>query len=683
MTDKTNDGKTTDGNYPGLSANTVVYSNASRRLSSIPQGTVGQVLTAGVGGLVNWATDAGGSVTSVGCTVPSILSVSGVPITGAGTIAITTTVAPNGSGAILLTTSPSLITPNIGVASGTSIDLSGNVDVAIFGPSFAPLLPTNITVRNGPTSKLDICIAGVAGNYSTSSFQGDAILRSVNGRLLLQNGSNNASIILEGAGIINLPTLDWNTLPFVDGAGNLVSLPQGSVGQVLTAGVGGLVNWATDAGGSVTSVGCTVPSILNVSGVPITGVGTIAITTADTPSGSGSIVLQNNPLIGGAELNSCQLNDTALRLRNDPNHYLGFDVGFDGPKLMGFSGGGLSTISSGDILRWTSAGVGVTGGMEVSEYLIVTGDIDCCIFGQSSSPTTPTNILVRNANAQYCAICIAGAFGNFSFDSETGDAIIRTDNINNRVLIQAGPGSAEIIVGNTVYGLGALVRQLYTNNPIQIETLGIAPLVVSSNTQVLNLNSSLLQGNTWGDTGASGVGFTTRRPGSFSTLETDGTSTDELCITNVSNKIISLLNGGNGSMLGISGSGVIAYRQPNLRVMTKASQALTNGSYIKLTSFTLFTTNGEILTESAGDFTNNLGRLVYMTVSFTGTSSTATMCSIRIASGAINHAQNQAIDGISCTASFVLNEGSSISFQVKSSTAVSNFLSARIMMLIH
>ncbi len=65
-----------------------------------------------------------GTVTSVGVTVPSILSVSGSPVTSSGTIAITTTVAPTGTGAIVLATSPTLVTPVLGIASGTSLNLT-------------------------------------------------------------------------------------------------------------------------------------------------------------------------------------------------------------------------------------------------------------------------------------------------------------------------------------------------------------------------------------------------------------------------------------------------------------------------------------------------------------------------------------------------------------------------------
>jgi len=51
---------------------------------------------------------------------------------------------------------------------------------------------------------------------------------------------------------------------------------------------------------------------------------------------------------------------------------------------------------------------------------------------------------------------------------------------------------------------------------------GTAPLVVASTTAVTNLNASLLLGQTWADTGASGIGGGTPRPGAFTALSLTG-----------------------------------------------------------------------------------------------------------------------------------------------------------------
>lgn len=97
-------------------------------------GTAGYVLTSGGAGVTpHWSAvsaGTGGTVTSVAMTTPAFLSVSGSPITGAGTLAVTLsgsalpvtsggtgTTTSTGSGSVVLDTSPVLVTPNLGTPS--------------------------------------------------------------------------------------------------------------------------------------------------------------------------------------------------------------------------------------------------------------------------------------------------------------------------------------------------------------------------------------------------------------------------------------------------------------------------------------------------------------------------------------------------------------------------------------
>ena len=103
-------------------------------------GTNGQVLTSNGTTLV-WTTPAApgtGTVTSVAASVPSFLTITGSPITSSGTLAISysgtalptanggtgSTSASTGTGGVVLATSPTLTTPTVGVASGTSLNLT-------------------------------------------------------------------------------------------------------------------------------------------------------------------------------------------------------------------------------------------------------------------------------------------------------------------------------------------------------------------------------------------------------------------------------------------------------------------------------------------------------------------------------------------------------------------------------
>lgn len=105
-------GKTISGNDVGnlennLTANSLVFSNTGFDLTSVSTGGLGQVLVQGVGG-VDWLTVSGtGTVTSIGVSVPSFLSVSPSTITGAGTFAISGTSTGSGS-VVVLNVGPSL-----------------------------------------------------------------------------------------------------------------------------------------------------------------------------------------------------------------------------------------------------------------------------------------------------------------------------------------------------------------------------------------------------------------------------------------------------------------------------------------------------------------------------------------------------------------------------------------------
>jgi hypothetical protein len=214
-------------------------------------GTAGQVLTSGGGGssVMTWTTTTTGTVTSVGLTVPSFLSVAGSPVTSSGTLAVslsgtalpvlnggTGVTTSTGSGSNVLSTSPTLVTPVLGNAGASSLAISGSSSGVV------SILPQ-----------------AIAGTYN-----------------------------------FNLP------------------ITAGTSGQVLTSGGGGsgVMTWTTTTTGTVTSVGLTVPSFLSVAGSPVTSSGTLAVslsgtalpvlnggTGVTTSTGSGSVVLSSSPTL--------------------------------------------------------------------------------------------------------------------------------------------------------------------------------------------------------------------------------------------------------------------------------------------------------------------------------------------------------------------------------------------------
>ncbi len=76
----------------------------------------------------------------------------------------------------------------------------------------------------------------------------------------------------------------------------------GTVGQVLTSNGAGVPTFSTLAGGGVTSVAMTVPSLLSVSGSPITSSGTLAVSYSGTalPIANGGTNSTATPTAGGA-----------------------------------------------------------------------------------------------------------------------------------------------------------------------------------------------------------------------------------------------------------------------------------------------------------------------------------------------------------------------------------------------
>ena len=156
-------------NFKGLTSGTVslkvpAVAGTYDLILPITAGTAGQVLTsAGGSGAMTWSSAAIGSVTSVAMTVPAFLSVTGSPITSTGTFAVTLsgtalpvlnggtgTTSSTGTGSVVLSTSPTLVTPTLGVASATSVTASSTVSgtqlISNIAIGTAPLTVTSTTV---------------------------------------------------------------------------------------------------------------------------------------------------------------------------------------------------------------------------------------------------------------------------------------------------------------------------------------------------------------------------------------------------------------------------------------------------------------------------------------------------------------------------------------------------------
>ena len=270
-------------------------------------------------------------VSSIGFGTTGLTPVSGTSgaITVAGTLNVanggTGVTTSTGSGSNVLSNSPTLVTPNLGTPSaivltnatglpatsitgtlgtangGTGLTGFTAANNAIYSTSSSALtagtLPvlaggTGVTTSTGSGSNVlstsPTLVTPVLGAATATSING-ATISSTTGTLTLANGSTLAT---SGAYSITL-TAGASTSVTLPASGYVIT----SVSQLGANPVTGTPNsgtflrgdgtWATVAGaGTVTSVGQTFTGgLISVSGSPVTGAGTLALTVAGTSGG--------------------------------------------------------------------------------------------------------------------------------------------------------------------------------------------------------------------------------------------------------------------------------------------------------------------------------------------------------------------------------------------------------------
>jgi hypothetical protein len=169
-------------------AGTLAVANGGTALTAL--GTAGQVLAVNAGATaLEYTSDSGGSVTSVAVSGGTTgLTTSGGPITGSGTITFAGTLAvanggtgvttSTGTGAVVLSTSPTLVTPALGTpASGVltnttglplTTGVTGTLPVANGGTGATSLTVNNVVLGNG-TSAVQVVAPSTSGNILTSN----------------------------------------------------------------------------------------------------------------------------------------------------------------------------------------------------------------------------------------------------------------------------------------------------------------------------------------------------------------------------------------------------------------------------------------------------------------------------------------------------------------------------------
>jgi hypothetical protein len=250
-----------------------LYASGSNTLSKLAVGTTGQVLTVAAG-LPSWATDTTtGTVTSVGLSAPAFLTVGSSPVTSSGTLALTFsgTAIPAVNGGTAQTT----------YTTGDLLYASGANTLAKLGIGTSAQV---LTVTGGVPAWE--AVAGTGTVTSVDMSGGTTGLTTSGGPVTSSGTITLAGTLAAVNGGTAQTTYATGDLLYASGANTLAKLGIGTAAQVLTV-TSGVPAWGSAGGaGTVTSVAQSFTGgLISVSGSPITGSGTLALSVAGTSGG--------------------------------------------------------------------------------------------------------------------------------------------------------------------------------------------------------------------------------------------------------------------------------------------------------------------------------------------------------------------------------------------------------------
>ena len=360
---------------------------------------------------VNSTASSSGTVTSVAATVPSVFSISGSPITTSGTLAITYsgTALPvanggtgvttsTGTGNVVLSTSPTLVTPLLGTpTSGVATNLTGlplttgvtgtlpvaNGGTGITTPSI--VAGTNVTVSGTwPNQTINSTASGTGDVVGPASATDNAITRFdlTTGKLI-----QNSLVTVADDGAITAPQVG-SMIPFYyanQAAFPAASTSHGALAHSHADGAmffahGGVWVRMLDNGGPLGTPASGTAT--NITGLPLsTGVtGTLPVVNGGTGTTTPSIVAGTNVTVSGTWPNQT-VNSTASGSGTVTS------VAATVPSVFSISGspittsGTLAITYSGTALPVANGGTGVTTSTGTGNTVL------------STSPTLVTPIL--------------------------------------------------------------------------------------------------------------------------------------------------------------------------------------------------------------------------------------------------------------------------------------------------
>lgn len=360
---------------------------------------------------------ASGTVTSVGLTVPSILSVSGSPVTSSGTLAVSlATQAANrvfagpSTGADATPTFRALVAADIPDISSTYLTASSTATLTNKSGNISQWTNNSGYITNSVSSLTSLTAVGtiatgswqataIAGQYGGTGVNNSGKTITLGGNFTT-SGANNVTLTTSGATNVTLPTNGTlisstvTTLSSLTSIGTIgtgvwqgtaVTVPYGGSGASTLTGI--LQGNGTSAFTALTS--STVGQVLRVTGANTFGWG--AVNLADTDAITGVLPAAN----GGLGVDTSGVTDGQLLIGKTSDNSLNLaTLTGTANQVVVTNGGGTITLSTPQSIGTTStprfARLGLGTGAGSTAVITTTGIFDTGYYNAGNSSTAIT-----------------------------------------------------------------------------------------------------------------------------------------------------------------------------------------------------------------------------------------------------------------------------------------------------